>query len=131
MAPGSSIGAAHPVGIGGAPAPAAEGEEKRGASHAEQKAENLLAAFIESIAKKRKRNVEWAAKAVRESVAVTAEEALELHVIDLVATGPRGAAREARRAAWWRRTRGRVRLALAGAARARDRDGPGDARPRT
>jgi membrane-bound serine protease (ClpP class) len=85
MAPGTSIGAAHPVEIGRAPAPPAEGEEKGGPSHAERKAENLLAAFIESIAKKRGRNVEWAEKAVRESVAVTAEQALELKVIDLVA----------------------------------------------
>jgi membrane-bound serine protease (ClpP class) len=86
MAPGTSIGAAHPVEIGGgAPAPAGEGEKAPAASHAERKAENLLAAFIESIAKKRGRNVEWAEKAVRESVAVTAEQALELKVIDLVA----------------------------------------------
>jgi membrane-bound serine protease (ClpP class) len=86
MAPGSSIGAAHPVdlGGGGAPAPQTEGDEKPSASHAEQKAENMLAAFIESIAKKRERNVEWAGQAVRQSVAVTAEEALELNVIDLV-----------------------------------------------
>jgi len=83
MAPGSSIGAAHPVGIGGeSPAPV-EGEKP---SAGEQKAENLMASFIESIAKKRKRNVEWAEKAVRESVAATADEALELHVIDLVAS---------------------------------------------
>ncbi len=82
MAPGSSIGAAHPVGIGGgAPAENEEGKP----SAAEQKAENLLASFIESIAKKRGRNVEWAEKAVRESVAATAEEALALHVIDRVA----------------------------------------------
>lgn len=85
MAPGTSIGAAHPVEIGGPPAPAGEGEKPQGPSHAERKAENLLAAFIESIAKKRGRNVEWAEKAVRESVAVTAEQALELRVIDLVA----------------------------------------------
>ncbi len=84
MAPGSSIGAAHPVGIGGAP-PAEEGKE----DHAAQKAENLLAAFIESIARERERNVEWAVKAVRESVAVTAEEALRLKVIDLVASDRR------------------------------------------
>ncbi|MEN8161079.1 MAG: ATP-dependent Clp protease proteolytic subunit, partial [Myxococcota bacterium] len=85
MAPGTSIGAAHPVELGGgAPAPA-EGEEKPAATHAERKAENLLVAFIESIAEKRDRNVEWAEKAVRESVAVGAEEALELNVIDLVA----------------------------------------------
>jgi membrane-bound serine protease (ClpP class) len=81
MAPGSSIGAAHPVGIGGG-----EGEGGKGGDVAGQKAENLLAAFMESIAKERERNVEWAVKAVRESVAVTADEALRLKVIDLVAT---------------------------------------------
>ncbi len=82
MAPGSSIGAAHPVGIGGG-APGENEEDKSAVS--EQKAENLLASFIESIAKKRGRNVEWAEKAVRESVAATAEEALALRVIDRVA----------------------------------------------
>jgi membrane-bound serine protease (ClpP class) len=84
MAPGSSIGAAHPVGIGGGGG-GGEGEDKE-KDVASQKAENLLAAFMESIAKERDRNVEWAVKAVRESVAVTAEEALRLKVIDLVAT---------------------------------------------
>jgi membrane-bound serine protease (ClpP class) len=83
MAPGSSIGAAHPVGIGGG-APK-EDEEGESTDQGARKAENLLAAFIESIAEQRKRNVEWAAKAVRESVAVTADKALELGVIDIVA----------------------------------------------
>jgi membrane-bound serine protease (ClpP class) len=85
MAPGSSIGAAHPVGIGGGAPPGEEGKEDAGA----KKAENLLAAFIESIARERERNVEWAIKAVRESVAVTAEEALRLRVIDLLASDRR------------------------------------------
>jgi membrane-bound serine protease (ClpP class) len=84
MAPGSSIGAAHPVGIGGG-APEEKDQEKS-TDHSAKKAENLLAAFIESIAEQRHRNVEWAAKAVRESVAVTADKALELGVIDIVAT---------------------------------------------
>jgi membrane-bound serine protease (ClpP class) len=83
MAPGSSIGAAAPVGIGGG-APSGE-EEGESTDQSARKAENLLAAFIESIAEQRKRNVEWAAKAVRESVAVTADKALELGVIDIVA----------------------------------------------
>jgi len=83
MAPGSSIGAAHPVGIGGS-SPAPSGKDGQAVDHGSRKAENLLAAFIESIAAKRKRNVEWAEKAVRESVAVTAEEARELNVIDVV-----------------------------------------------
>jgi membrane-bound serine protease (ClpP class) len=50
-----------------------------------EKAENMMAAFIESIAKERERNVEWAVKAVREAVAIPQDEALELGVIDLVA----------------------------------------------
>ncbi len=88
MSPGSSIGAAHPVGIGGG------GGQKGGEEDAEQKAaqdvsmqkaENMLAAYMESIAKQRGRNVEWAVDAVRNSVAVTADEALELGVIDLIA----------------------------------------------
>ena len=111
MAPGSSIGAAHPIEIG-APAPAGEGETKP--SHAEQKAENMLAAFIEAIAKKRKRNVEWAEKAVRESLAVTAEEALELRVIDLIA-GDRAELLEKLDGRVVQTDSGRVRLALADA----------------
>jgi membrane-bound serine protease (ClpP class) len=83
MAPGSSIGAAHPVGIGGGTP--SDDEEGESTDQGARKAENLLAAFIESIAEERKRNVEWAAKAVRESVAVTADKALELGVIDIVA----------------------------------------------
>jgi len=84
MTPGSSIGAAHPVGIGGGGG-GAQDEEGKTTDPSAEKAENLLAAFIESIAAERDRNVEWAEKAVRESVAVTADEALELDVIDLVA----------------------------------------------
>jgi len=86
MAPGTSIGAAHPVGVG-APggAPGGEPGEEKGRDVAGEKAENLLAAYIESIARERERNVEWAVKAVRESVAIPADEALRLKVIDLVA----------------------------------------------
>lgn len=87
MMPGTSIGAAHPVSLfGGSPPPQQEGED--GAPKQDpvsQKIENYLAAYVESIAQQRKRNVEWAIEAVRNSVAVTAEEALELGVIDLVA----------------------------------------------
>jgi membrane-bound serine protease (ClpP class) len=50
-----------------------------------EKAENLLASYVESIAKHRKRNVEWVVDAVRDSVAVDAEQARELGVIDFVA----------------------------------------------
>jgi membrane-bound serine protease (ClpP class) len=87
MAPGTSIGAAHPVGVGapGGGGGEGEGEDAKQRDHAGEKAENLLAAFMESIAKERDRNVEWAVKAVRESVAIAADEALELRVIDLIA----------------------------------------------
>ncbi len=86
MAPGTSIGAAHPVGIGTPGGGSDEKDEQGGGRDVSgEKAENLLVAFIESIAKERERNVEWAAKAVRESVAIAADEALKLNVIDLVA----------------------------------------------
>src|SRR5437667_340202 len=75
MAPGTSIGAAHPV--GGA------GEDIKGTLG--RKIVNYTASFSEAIAHKRGRNVEWAAKAVRKSVSITAEEAARLNVVDFVA----------------------------------------------
>ncbi|MCK5504446.1 MAG: nodulation protein NfeD [Thermodesulfovibrionia bacterium] len=74
MAPGTNIGAAHPVGVGG----------KMDKTMAE-KVVNDAAAYIRSLAEKRGRNAEWAEKAVRESVSVTQDEALKLKVIDIVA----------------------------------------------
>lgn len=80
MAPGSNIGAAHPVvGPGGA-----DPEEAGGTAMAE-KILNDASAFAESIAKQRGRNGEWAVQAVRESASVPAERALELHVVELLA----------------------------------------------
>ncbi len=84
MAPGSTIGAAHPVGVGpGSGSP--ESEEGKSEDHAAAKAENMLTAFIKAIAEERDRNVEWAQEAVRDSVAITADRAVELNVVDLVA----------------------------------------------
>lgn len=87
MAPGSSIGAAHPVSIGGggggASPPGGDGEGQT-QDISMEKAENLLASYVESIAKHRNRNVEWVVEAVRDSVAVDAEQARELGVIDFV-----------------------------------------------
>jgi Nodulation efficiency protein NfeD len=74
MAPGTNIGAAHPVSMGG-------GKMSREMS---EKVENDAVAYIQSIATKRKRNLEWAEKAVRESVSIKADEALKINVIDLV-----------------------------------------------
>lgn len=76
MAPGTNIGAAHPVGIG-----IGGGMDKT----MKEKVENDAVAYVVGIAKKRGRNEDWAEKAVRKSVSITAEEALRLKVIDLVA----------------------------------------------
>jgi len=75
MAPGTNIGAAHPVGGGG--------EDIKGTLG--KKIENDIASFSQSIAQRRGRNVEWAAKAVRESVSITSDEAAKTHVVDFVA----------------------------------------------
>lgn len=81
MAPNTSIGAAHPVTIGGVPT---GGEEKQD-DVMKEKLENYASSWIESIAQKRGRNAEWAESAVRESASITSEKALELKVIDLIA----------------------------------------------
>ena len=75
MAPGTNIGAAHPVGSGGEDIKGVLGE----------KIENFTASFSEAIAHRRGRNVEWAVKAVRESVSITAEQAARTNVVDFVA----------------------------------------------
>jgi membrane-bound serine protease (ClpP class) len=71
MAPGTNVGAAHPVGISGAVA--------------SDKATNDAAAYIRSIAEARDRNADWAEEAVRESVSISAEQALEMNVVDVIA----------------------------------------------
>jgi membrane-bound serine protease (ClpP class) len=78
MAPHTSIGAAHPVSIGGG------GEEKMD-DVMKQKMENYASSYIEAIAEKRRRNVEWAKASVEKSESITAEKALEMNVIDIVA----------------------------------------------
>lgn len=74
MAPGTNIGAAHPVGLQG----------NSDTSIISEKVVNDAAAFIRSIAQQRNRNVQWAEKAVRESISSTEKEALEEGVIDFV-----------------------------------------------
>jgi len=77
MAPGTNIGAAHPVslGFGG-------GEDKT----MMQKVENDAAAYVRGIANKRGRSAEWVEKAVRKSESITADEAVAHKVIDFIAT---------------------------------------------
>lgn len=76
MAPATTIGAAHPVAGGGEKL---EGDER-------DKIVNFSVAIIQNLARQRGRNAEWAGKAVRESASASAQEALELNVIDLIAT---------------------------------------------
>jgi len=80
MAPHTRIGAAHPVSLGGG----GGGDSTNTVMSA--KAENDLAKFVQTIAEKRGRNAEWAQSAVRQSVSITSEEALDMNVIDLIAT---------------------------------------------
>jgi membrane-bound serine protease (ClpP class) len=79
MAPNTSMGAAHPVEMGGG-----DSSEKTD-DVMKKKLENYASSYIEAIAEKRGRNAEWARSAVLESVATTAEKALDLKVIDLIA----------------------------------------------
>jgi len=73
MSPGTNIGAAHPVGVGG----------KMDKTMAE-KATNDAVAYIKSLAEKSGRNAQWAEDAVRKSISSTETEALQLKVIDLI-----------------------------------------------
>ena len=75
MAPGTSIGAAHPV--------MGDGKDIQGDMRT--KAENMTMAMVRSIAERRGRNVAWAEQAVKESASITANEALKMSVVDIVA----------------------------------------------
>ena len=75
MAPGTNIGAAHPVAGGGQEVKGVMGE----------KIENFTASFSETIAERRGRNTEFAIQAVRRSVSITDKEALEKRVVDIIA----------------------------------------------
>lgn len=102
MAPGTNLGAATPVAIGGLPgAPEPESGDQGGRGDGDKeggeraargrppammdKAVSDAAAYLRSLARLRGRNAEWAEKAVREAASLAAEEALELSVIDLIA----------------------------------------------
>ncbi|HEV8353809.1 MAG TPA: nodulation protein NfeD [bacterium] len=76
MAPGTHIGAAHPVAVG------EQGEQNKTMI---AKITNDAVANIKAIATRRGRNAEWAEQAVRESVSVSDQEAVRLHVVDLIA----------------------------------------------
>jgi len=77
MAPATNIGAAHPVSIG---------DETEMTETEEQKTVSIIASKAKTIAELQGRNAEWAEEAVRESVSATEQEALELNVIDMIAS---------------------------------------------
>ena len=76
MAPTTTIGAAHPVELGSGQQPD---------DTMKTKIENYAVSYIESIATRRKRNVEWARSSVKESASITTEQALEKKVVEIVA----------------------------------------------
>lgn len=103
MAPATSLGAATPVSIGGGgPLPSPKQDEKKPGDGAEdsetenapvadnetamrRKVVNDAVAYIRGLATQRGRNADWAEQAVREGVSLSADEALEQNVIDLIA----------------------------------------------
>lgn len=93
MAPGTNLGAATPVQIGGgmpgAPAEQPKGEKdedtQKPTDAMSRKQINDAAAYIRGLAQLRERNAEWAEQAVREAVSLSASEALEQKVIDYLA----------------------------------------------
>jgi membrane-bound serine protease (ClpP class) len=83
MAPGTNLGAASPVSIGGSPQ---KGDKKDAEPDTmARKVTNDAVAYIRGLAELRKRNADWAEKAVREGVSLSAEQAAKLKVIDFVA----------------------------------------------
>ncbi len=93
MAPGTNLGAATPVQLGGMPAPKQEEQEKEESKPASpgnndakmNKVINDAVAYIRGLAELHGRNQEWAEKAVREAASLQASEALKLNVIDIIA----------------------------------------------
>ena len=81
MAPATTIGAAHPVALGGF----SGADQSKPDQTMTQKLENFAVSYMEAIASRRSRNVDWAKSAVRESASITAEKAQELKVIEIIA----------------------------------------------
>lgn len=79
MAPGTNVGAATPINLGG------NTSSPKHLSTEEQKMENDAAAYLRSLAQLRGRNIAWVEKSVRESASLSANEALRLKVIDFIA----------------------------------------------
>ncbi len=91
MAPGTNLGAATPVKVGGISPPDISGKDEKdkvaNKDPMQKKIINDAVAYIRGLAELRGRNQEWAEKAVREAASLQANEALKLNVIDIVASG--------------------------------------------
>jgi len=87
MAPGTNLGAASPVSIGGVSPQkdGKDGKKQQSEDTMTRKVTNDAVAYIRGLAEMRKRNADWAERAVREAVSLSAEQALKLKVIDHVA----------------------------------------------
>src|SRR6185312_9187763 len=89
MAPATNIGAATPVSLtggGSVPLPSSSSGKATSAESTEmRKVTNDAVAYIRALAERRGRNADWAEKAVRDAISVSADEALKLHVVDLIA----------------------------------------------
>ena len=83
MAPGTNLGAASPVSIGGSPQK--DDKKDSGGDTMTKKVTNDAVAYIRSLAQLRGRNADWGEKAVREAVSLPAEEALKLKVVEFIA----------------------------------------------
>lgn len=85
MAPGTHLGAATPVQMGGAPPPPNEEDDTAPADPMTAKSVNDAVAYIRALAELQGRNADWAEQAVREAATLTANEALEREVIEIIA----------------------------------------------
>lgn len=94
MAPGTNLGAATPVSMGGLPGLPNPQKDKDGQKSernaSEQKAINDIVAMLRSLAQLRGRNLDFADKAVREAATMTADEALKANVVEVVANDMAG-----------------------------------------
>jgi membrane-bound serine protease (ClpP class) len=103
MAPGTNLGAATPVELGGPPSPlpgggdtkSADGPDRKNAIEPRPSGDAMTAkvtndavAFIRSLAELRGRDPDWAEKAVREAASLSATAALQQHVIEIIAKDP-------------------------------------------
>jgi membrane-bound serine protease (ClpP class) len=86
MAPGTNLGAATPIQLGGVPgAPQPKDEKKSEPTAGERKAINDAVALLRSLAQLRRRDPDFADKAVREAATLTADEARKQGVVEIVA----------------------------------------------